>query len=116
MLTGSTTRRRSRCARLSFAWSARCSGAEAVCWDLDAYRSPGYQPSGRDIDKIVDWFKTRTPGAVIVPPASDAHLAHRMTRSLVAVGLLGANLVDTLVLDRLDALGAPTPSELVLPV
>lgn len=73
-------------------------GAEPVCWDLDAYRSPGYQPSGRDIDKIVDWFKTRTPGAVIVPPASDAHLAHRMTRSLVAVGLLGANLVDTLVL------------------
>ncbi len=30
--------------------------AEAVCWDLEAYRSPGYQPSASDIDKIVDWF------------------------------------------------------------
>ena len=73
-------------------------GAESVCWDLDAYRSPGYAPSPNDIDKIVDWFIQRRPGAVIVPPATDAHLAHRMTRALAAVGLVGAKLSDTLVL------------------
>ena len=73
-------------------------GAEAVCWDLDAYRTPGYQPSPGDIDKIVDWFTQRRPGAVILPPATDAHVAHRMTRALAAVGLLGARLTDCLVL------------------
>lgn len=73
-------------------------GAEAVCWELDAYRSPGYQPSPADIDKIVAWFQARRPGAIIVPPATDAHLAHRMTRVLCAIGLLGAKLEDTLVL------------------
>jgi hypothetical protein len=55
-------------------------GTEAVLWDLDAYRSPGYQPTAGDIDKIVSWFTQRRPGALIVPPATDAHLAHRMTR------------------------------------
>jgi hypothetical protein len=73
-------------------------GAEPVCWDLDAYRTPGYQPSASDIDKIVDWFVTRQPGAVILPPATDAHVAHRMTRALAAIGLLGSNLADTVVL------------------
>ena len=73
-------------------------GAEAVCWDLDAYRTPGYQPSPADIDKIVEWFTRRRPGAVILPPATDAHLAHRMTRALAAIGLVGAHLADTLVL------------------
>jgi LmbE family N-acetylglucosaminyl deacetylase len=73
-------------------------GAEAVCWDLEAYRNPGYQPSAADIDKVVDWFVARKPGALILPPATDAHVAHRMTRALAAVGLLGAHLVDTLVL------------------
>ncbi len=73
-------------------------GAEAVCWDLDAYRSPGYQPTPGDIDKIVEWFQTRRPGAVIVPPATDAHVAHRVTRAVAAIGLLGAQLHDTLVL------------------
>jgi hypothetical protein len=73
-------------------------GAEAVCWDLDAYRTPGYQPSPADIDKIVEWFSQRHPGALILPPATDAHVAHRMTRTLGAVGLLGARLSDCLVL------------------
>lgn len=73
-------------------------GAEAVCWDLDAYRSPGYEPSSADIDKTVEWFKQRTPGALIIPPATDAHVAHRMTRALAAIGLVGAGLADTLVL------------------
>jgi LmbE family N-acetylglucosaminyl deacetylase len=73
-------------------------GAEPVCWELDAYRSPGYAPTSTDIDKIVDWFSNRRPGAVILPPATDAHLAHRMTRALSAIGLLGAHLTDTLVL------------------
>ena len=73
-------------------------GAEAVCWNLDAYRNSGYQPSPADIDKIVEWFITRKPGAVIIPPATDAHLAHRMTRALTAIGLVGAGLTDTLVL------------------
>jgi hypothetical protein len=79
---------------------AECNvlGAEAVCWDLDAYRNLGYQPSPADIDKIVEWFVARKPGALIVPPATDAHLAHRMTRALAAVGLVGAGLNDTLVL------------------
>ncbi len=73
-------------------------GAEAICWELDAYRSPGYAPTPADVEKIVNWFAERTPGAIIVPPASDAHLAHRMTRALAGVGLVGANLTDTLVL------------------
>ena len=73
-------------------------GTEAVLWDLDAYRSPGYQPTAADIDKIVAWFVERRPGALIVPPATDAHLAHRMTRAFAAVGLVGAGLADTLVL------------------
>lgn len=73
-------------------------GAEAVCWELDAYRTPGYHPSSDDLDKIIEWFQERTPGAVIVPPATDAHLAHRMTRVLTAIGLLGAQLSDTVVL------------------
>lgn len=73
-------------------------GARAVSWELDAYRSPGYRPTGADVDKIVAWFLEQTPGAVILPPATDAHLAHRMTRALAAMGLLGANLHDCLVL------------------
>lgn len=73
-------------------------GAEAICWDLDAYRTPGYEPSSADIDKIVEWFTIRRPGALILPPATDAHLAHRMTRAMAAVGLVGAQLTDTLVL------------------
>jgi GlcNAc-PI de-N-acetylase len=73
-------------------------GAEAVCWDLDAYRTPGYEPSAADIDKIVEWFTVRRPGAVILPPATDAHVAHRMTRAMAAVGLVGAQLTDTVVL------------------
>jgi LmbE family N-acetylglucosaminyl deacetylase len=81
-------------------------GAEAVCWDLDAYRSPGYLPTPVEIDKIVDWFLARKPGAVIVPPATDAHLAHRMTRALAAVGLVGAGLADTVVLTGWTPWGA----------
>jgi LmbE family N-acetylglucosaminyl deacetylase len=73
-------------------------GAEPVVWDLDAYRSPGYQPSPGDVEKIVAWFEERRPGALIVPPATDAHLAHRMTRAFAAVGLIGAGLGDCLVL------------------
>jgi hypothetical protein len=73
-------------------------GAEAVCWDLECYREPGYQPTANDVDEVVDWFTKRRPGAIIVPPANDAHAAHRMTRALAAVGLVGAGLHDTLVL------------------
>ena len=36
--------------------------------------------------------------ALILPPANDAHAAHRVTRVLGAIGLLGAGLQDTLVL------------------
>ena len=86
-------------------------GTEAVCWELDAYRSPGYMPSSKDIDKIVEWFLAKRPGAVIVPPNSDAHLAHRMTRALAAVGLIGASLSDTLVLTGWTPWGAlPRPN------
>ncbi len=73
-------------------------GAEPVLWDLDAYRSPGYRPTEGDLAKIIAWFAERRPGALIVPPATDAHLAHRMTRAFAAVGLLGAGLADCLVL------------------
>jgi hypothetical protein len=73
-------------------------GAEAVCWDLEAYRMPGYQPTVSDIDKVVEWFTKRRPGAVVVPPANDAHMAHRVTRALAAIGLVGAKLQDCLVL------------------
>jgi LmbE family N-acetylglucosaminyl deacetylase len=73
-------------------------GAEGICWDLDAYRMPGYQPTASDIDKVVNWFIARRPGAVIVPPANDAHVAHRVTRALAAIGLVGSKLSDCLVL------------------
>ncbi len=73
-------------------------GAEPVLWDLDAYRSPGYRPTAADLDKIVSWFAERRPGVLIVPPATDAHMAHRMTRAFAAIGLIGAHLADTLVL------------------
>ncbi|WP_337173367.1 PIG-L family deacetylase [Paludisphaera sp.] len=73
-------------------------GAEAVCWNLEGYRQPGYRPTEADVAKVVDWFVKRRPGAIIVPPATDAHAAHRVTRALAAVGLLGAGLHDTLVM------------------
>src|SRR5262245_47950602 len=73
-------------------------GAEGVCWNLEGYRMPGYQPTESDIEKVVDWFSQRRPGAVIVPPANDAHVAHRVTRALAAIGLVGANLAEALVL------------------
>jgi LmbE family N-acetylglucosaminyl deacetylase len=73
-------------------------GAEAVCWDLEAYRMPGYMPTVDDVNKVVAWFGARRPGAVIVPPANDAHVAHRVTRALAAIGLVGAKLIDCLVL------------------
>jgi LmbE family N-acetylglucosaminyl deacetylase len=73
-------------------------GAEGVFWDLEGYRTPGYEPTASDVAKAVGWFESRRPGAVIVPPANDAHVAHRVTRALAAVGLVGANLTDTLVL------------------
>ena len=59
---------------------------------------PGYQPTVADVDKVVEWFDTRRPGAVIVPPPNDAHVAHRVTRALAAIGLVGARLNDCLVL------------------
>ncbi len=73
-------------------------GAEGVCWNLEGYHRPGYQPTESDIGTVVDWFGKRRPGAVIVPPANDAHVAHRVTRALAAIGLVGANLTETLVL------------------
>lgn len=73
-------------------------GAEAVCWDLEGYRMPGYEPTRSDISKVVEWFIKRRPGALIVPPVNDAHAAHRVTRALGAIGLLGAGLTDALVL------------------
>lgn len=73
-------------------------GAEAVCWDLEGYRMPGYLPSRGDVEKVVEWFGKRRPGGLILPPANDAHAAHRVTRVLGAIGLLGAGLTDTLVL------------------
>jgi GlcNAc-PI de-N-acetylase len=73
-------------------------GAEAVCWDLEGYRMPDYLPTREDVVKVVDWFHKRRPGALILPPVNDAHAAHRVTRALGAIGLLGAGLNDTLVL------------------
>jgi LmbE family N-acetylglucosaminyl deacetylase len=73
-------------------------GAESVCWNLEGYRMPGYEPTPADIEKVVDWFKSRKPGAIIVPPANDAHVAHRVTRALAAIGLFRAELSDCLVL------------------
>jgi LmbE family N-acetylglucosaminyl deacetylase len=86
-------------------------GTEAVCWDLEAYRWPGYKPSPKDIDKVVEWFRARKPGALIIPPNTDAHLAHRMTRALAAIGLVGAGLSDTLVMTGWTPWGAlPRPN------
>ena len=81
-----------------FQLECKVLGAESVCWDLEGYRMPGYAPTSDDIDKVVEWFVKRRPGALIVPPNNDAHVAHRVTRSLAAIGLLGAKLNDTLVL------------------
>ena len=73
-------------------------GTEGVFWDLEGYRMPGYEPTVSDVTKVVEWFETRRPGAVIVPPCNDAHVAHRVTRALAAIGLVGANLADCLIL------------------
>ena len=73
-------------------------GTEGVFWDLEGYRMPGYEPTVSDVTKVVEWFETRRPGAVIVPPCNDAHVAHRVTRALAAIGLVGANLADCLTL------------------
>ncbi len=73
-------------------------GSEAICWDLEAYRSPGYHPTHSDLTKVIAWFSKVRPGALIVPPATDGHMAHRMTRALAALGLLGAELNSTLIL------------------
>jgi LmbE family N-acetylglucosaminyl deacetylase len=81
-----------------FQLECKVLGAESVCWDLEGYRMPGYAPTPNDIDKVVEWFIKRRPGALIVPPNNDAHVAHRVTRALAAIGLMGANLSDTLVL------------------
>src|SRR5579859_4631890 len=40
-------------------------GAEGVCWNLEGYHRPGYQPTDSDIATVVDWFNKRRPGAVI---------------------------------------------------
>src|SRR5690348_11494071 len=45
-------------------------GAEGVCWNLECYNRPGYEPTEADIAKVVDWFTHRRPGAVILPPAN----------------------------------------------
>jgi GlcNAc-PI de-N-acetylase len=73
-------------------------GAEAVCWNLEGYRMPGYQPTSADVAKVVDWFRNRRPGALILPPANDAHVAHRVTRALAAIGIVSAQLTDCVVL------------------
>jgi LmbE family N-acetylglucosaminyl deacetylase len=93
-----TEKKRVSVREAEFRLECQILGAEAVTWELDAYRSPGYLPSSRDVDKIVEWFMDRRPGALIVPPATDAHVAHRVTRGLAAMGLVGASLKDTLVL------------------
>lgn len=81
-----------------FRLEANVLGAESVCWNLEGYRMPGYEPTPADIDKVIDWFANRRPGALIVPPANDAHVAHRVTRALAAIGLFRAELTDCLVL------------------
>ncbi len=73
-------------------------GAEPVCWNLEGYRNPGYRPTPSDLDKVIDWFRTHKPGAIILPPFNDAHVAHKMTRIIGSIGLIGAELTDTLVL------------------
>jgi LmbE family N-acetylglucosaminyl deacetylase len=73
-------------------------GTEPLCWDLEAYRTAGYRPTRCDVEKVVSWFNERRPGALILPPATDAHLGHRMTRALGAIGILGARLKDVLIL------------------
>jgi len=81
-----------------FQLECKVLGAESVIWDLEGYRMPGYAPTPSDIDKVVEWFVKRRPGALIVPPNNDAHVAHRVTRALAAIGLLGAKLNDALVM------------------
>src|SRR5437660_4421320 len=34
-------------------------GAEGVCWNLEGYHQPGYQPTESDIVTVVDWFGKR---------------------------------------------------------
>lgn len=93
-----TEKKRAEVREREFRHECEVLGAQAVCWDLDAYRSPGYSPSASDLEKTIAWFVENKPGAVILPPATDGHLAHRMTRALASIGLIGANLTDTLVM------------------
>src|SRR5438094_361152 len=48
--------------------------------------------------QLLDVREPRRHGALILPPNTDAHVAHRMTRALAALGLVGAGLSDCLVL------------------
>ena len=79
-------------------------GAEGVCWDLEAYRMPGYEPTMSDIDKVVEWFIKRRPGAVDRAagqrrsrgsPRNPRPGGDRPPRS-EAVGLPGSDRLDTL--------------------
>ena len=36
-------------------------GAESVCWNLEGYRMPGYQPTVADVEKVVEWFELAGP-------------------------------------------------------
>lgn len=89
----------SKIAVREFEFRLECAvlGTEAVCWNLEAYRRR-YQPSSADVHTIVDWLRRRRPGALILPPAGDAHAAHQAARAAAAVGLIGAELTDTLIL------------------
>ena len=103
-----------RSARPSSAWNATSSGPRRSAGTSTPTARPATSRRAADIDKIVDWFTQRRPGAVIVPPANDAHVAHRMTRALAAVGLVGADLDRYPGPDRLDALGAAAPAQRLL--
>ncbi len=96
---GSTIRRKSLPREAEFRLECSILGTEGVFWDLEGYRMPGYEPTVSDVTKVVEWFETRRPGAVIVPPCNDAHVAHRVTSPIAAIGLVGrANLADCLTL------------------
>ncbi len=89
-------------------------GAEAVCWDLDAYRNSGYQPSPADIDKIVEWFVAPKAGRADRPaghrrpprPPDDPRPGRRRARRRRPERHAGP--------DRLDPLGSPAPPERLL--
>ena len=87
-------------------------GAEGVCWNLECYNRPGYQPTEADIDQGRRLVHQATPRRRDRPAGQRrARRRTAMTRALAAVGLVGAEPVRRPGPLRLDPLGPAPPAQ-----